>query len=156
MDNAVCSLPTFTLKHYKTKGWNNLIHYIVIISKLNKNKDFLMIFDIELLCNWAQPRGLVAKVPALNAQASHTGASSNPSTSTSHPASACGLGKQWRMAQSFVTLHLRERPKRFLVPGFRLAQNQPLHLTWEVNHWTDDLSLCLSFSLYIWLCNKNE
>ena len=29
-------------------------------------------------------------------------------------------------------------------------------VTWGVNHWTEDLPLCLSSSLYIWLYNKNK
>ena len=53
------------------------------------------------------------------------GTDSIPGSSTSHLTSACGLGKQLRMAQSLGTLHsvgdLEE------IPGFKLVQNWPLH-----------------------------
>ena len=64
---------------------------------------------------------------------------------------ACGPGWQSRTAQSFGTLHLRGRPRRgsWLQIGIASA----IALTWGVNHWTEDLPLCLS-SLYIRLSNE--
>ena len=64
---------------------------------------------------------------------------------------ACGPGKQWRTAQSFGTLHPRERPER--VSCLRICIVSAVALTWAVNHRTEDLPLCLS-SLYIHLSNK--
>ena len=64
---------------------------------------------------------------------------------------ACGLGKQLRTAQSFGTLHLRGRPGRG--SWLRMGIVSAVVLTWGVNHWTEDLPLCLS-SVYIRLSNK--
>ena len=64
---------------------------------------------------------------------------------------ACGPGKQLRTAQSFGTLYPRGRPGRG--SWLRIGIASANALTWGVNHWTEDLPLCLS-SLYIRLSNK--
>ena len=66
---------------------------------------------------------------------------------------ACGLGKQWRMAQSLGTLHPCGRPGRG--SWLQIGVASDVALTWGVNHRTEDLPLCLS-SLYIYLSNKNQ
>ena len=71
-----------------------------------------------------------------------------PGSSTSHPAPACGPGKQSRTA-----LHPRGRPGRG--SWLRIGIASAVALTWGVNHRMEDLPLCLS-SLYIRLSNEKK
>ena len=64
---------------------------------------------------------------------------------------ACGPGKQSRMAQSFRMLHQHGRPGRG--SWLWIGSAPAVALTWGVNHWIEDLPLCLS-SLYIHLSNN--
>ena len=94
--------------------------------------------------------GLAAKVLALNTPGSHKGASSNPGSSTSHPAPSCDLGEFIRgrpRALEPCTLvgYPEEVPGSWLWLGIALA----VAVTWGVDHWTEDLPLCLSSSPYI-------
>ena len=57
------------------------------------------------------------------------------------------------MAQRLGTLHPLGRPGRGSWLGIGIAS--AIVLTWGVNQWTEDLTLCLSF-LYIWLCTENK
>ena len=66
---------------------------------------------------------------------------------------ACGLGKQWKTAQSFGTLHPRGRPGRG--SWLRIGITSAVVLTWGVNHRMEDLPLCLS-SMYIRLSIKKN
>ena len=93
---------------------------------------------------------LVAKVLALNTLESHMGAGSYPSSSISLPAPCLWPGKA--VKDSLGTLHLCGRPGRssWLQTGSALV----IVATWGVNHWTEDLPLCLSSSLYICLSNE--
>ena len=81
------------------------------------------------------------------------GASSNPSSPASLPAPCLWPGKavedglkHWDPAPVWDTQKS---------PGFGSAWHRAVALTWGVNHWTEDLPLCLS-SLYIRLSNKNK
>ena len=83
------------------------------------------------------------------------GAGSNPGSSTSYPAPCLWPGKAvedgpklWDPAPVWET------QKRLLALD-RHSIGSAIALTWGVNHWTEDLPLCLS-SLYIRLSNKNK
>ena len=99
--------------------------------------------------SWAQWDGLVAKVLTLKAQGSHVGAGSNPSRPASHPALclAWESSRTWLKALGPCTLvgDLEDSPGSWL----RIGAAPAIAVTWGVNHRTEDLSLCLSSSLYI-------
>lgn len=68
---------------------------------------------------------------------------------------ACDIGKQWRMAQSLRPgAHKRgpkEAPSCWLQTSLAPANTD----TWGVDQQMEDISLCIFFSLYICLSNKN-
>ena len=83
------------------------------------------------------------------------GTSSNPGSPASHP--AYGLWMQSRMAQSLMTLHPCERPDRnsWILASEWCSSNRCCHLGSESLDRRSS-SLCLSSSLYIWVCYKNK
>ena len=77
--------------------------------------------------------------------------SSNPGSPASHPAPCSWPGKAAEDGPTVCDLALMWEPrKKLLAPGSWLRISS-VAVTWGVNHWAEDLPLCLSSSLYLYL-----
>ena len=95
------------------------------------------------------------EVLSLNAQVFYMGTGSNPRSFTSQSTPCLWPGKAMEDGSKPWDTGPCGRPSGVPGPQLWIGKAPAVMVTWEVNHWMEDL-LCLSSTMYILLCNKNK